>query len=341
MKSQLFLTSPSHVSVDDLAAFARSLAQDGAELYRDLPWRNTRDPYAIWLSETMLQQTQVTRVLTRWAQWMDRFPTVEAVAAASNADILEAWQGMGYNRRALNLKRCADVIAHEYGGIFPSSTAKLEALPGIGPATAAGIRSFAFDLPSVYIETNVRSVLIGAFYPQDQRVTDKQLTVLAQLLCPGYVEQYRSACEARGLSNRQIEELTQIPAQVSVRSWYYALLDKGAQIKGSRAKTKQADPARRSAAYSKQSKFEGSHRQKRAHLLRILLDAARPLSTEELTVECSRIEQDAGRPALDVTYVEKILNDLAHEGFIMPVKNACDTCSDSDHELTKTDWKIV
>ena len=164
--------------------FRSLIRAEGARLYRDLPWRRTRDPYHIWLSEVMLQQTQVARVETRMPAWLERFPSVEALAEAPTSDVLEAWQGMGYNRRALALKRAAQEIMERYDGAFPRETKELVALPGIGPATAQGIRAFAFDLPGVYLETNVRTVFLHHFFPDVPAVPDRELTPLVEATCP-------------------------------------------------------------------------------------------------------------------------------------------------------------
>lgn len=115
--------------------FRSMIRSEGVLRYRDLPWRRTRDPYIIWLSEVMLQQTQVPRVETRMPAWLDRFPTVQALAQAAPSDVLDAWQGMGYNRRALALHRAAQQLVEDWGGEFPRETRDLVALPGIGPAT--------------------------------------------------------------------------------------------------------------------------------------------------------------------------------------------------------------
>ncbi len=119
---------------------------------RDLPWRGTRDPYAVLVSEVMLQQTQVERVLPRYLEWLERWPTVEALAAASPADVIRAWQGLGYNRRGLNLHRAAQQIARVG---WPDD---LTALPGIGPYTAAAVGNFAFGRDVLPVDTNVRRV---------------------------------------------------------------------------------------------------------------------------------------------------------------------------------------
>ncbi|MDO4539460.1 MAG: adenine glycosylase, partial [Coriobacteriales bacterium] len=230
------------------ASFRELVLSRGRQHFRDLPWRRTRDPYAVWLSEVMLQQTQVTRVDGRWQRWLERFPTVEALAAAEPADVLEEWQGMGYNRRALALLRAAREVC-ERGGGFPREEADLLALPGIGPATAAGIRAFAYDLPGTYLETNVRTVFLHELFPQDVGVSDAVLRPLVTRTCPG-------------------TELVPATDGDTPRTWYYALLDYGAWLKRT-----VPNPSRRSRSHVRQSSFEGSHRQKRAEVVRILLSA--------------------------------------------------------------------
>ena len=126
---------------------------------RALAFRATRDPYAILVSEVMAQQTQVSRVVEAWARFLARFPTVEALADANPADVVRAWQGMGYDRRALNLRRAARAILEEHGGRIPSDIAALERLPGIGPYTARAVASIAFGQPVGAVDTNVRRVL--------------------------------------------------------------------------------------------------------------------------------------------------------------------------------------
>ena len=233
----------------ELRAFVEFVAKKGRELYRDLPWRRTYDPYAIWISEVMLQQTQVSRVDGRWQRWLERFPTVDALAAAAPSDVLEEWQGLGYNRRALSVHRAAQAIS-EAGGVFPQDPKELVKLPGIGPATAAGIRAFAFNLHGVYLETNVRTVFLHELYPQAEGVPDSELVPLVELTCPASVANAADAAAT----------------ELTPRSWYYALLDYGAYLKKTIP-----NPSRRSKSHVKQSRFEGSHRQKRAELLRVLL----------------------------------------------------------------------
>ncbi len=271
------------VSPERLEEFSATVWERGRELYRDLPWRDTHDPYAILLSEVMLQQTQVSRVMGRWEQWLDTFPTIADLASAPLPPVLELWQGMGYNRRALNLKRCAEEVVAMHDGVVPSDKKALLGLPGIGPSTSAGVRVFAFRQPDMYLETNVRAVFIHELFPGRESVADKELVSLVEATCPQ---------DAR------------------VRAWYYALLDYGAYLK----KT-MPNPTRRSKHYTRQSKFEGSHRQKRAYLLRRVIDDA--LSTEDLARDLAQSERASGRQEPSVEEVRAILDELEREGFVM------------------------
>ena len=262
--------------------FITRVWKEGSLHHRDLPWRDLDDPYLVLVSEVMLQQTQVSRVLGRWQDWLDTFPTLDSLAAAPQALVLEKWQGMGYNRRALNLKRAADRCLDAFSGRIPRSREDLLSLPGVGPATAAGVRVFAFQEPEVYLETNVRTVFLHEFFPGVDQVPDRELIPLVQASCP----------------------------MDDPRAWYYALLDYGAYLKSILP-----NPSRRSRHYSKQSPFQGSRRQKRAFLLRYLI--SHPGSAaQELTEALNEVEMAAGRGPCKNGEVEGILADLQSEGFI-------------------------
>ena len=205
---------------------------------RVLPWRRTHDPYKILLSELMLQQTQVKRVFEKYKEFLRRFPTIQSVARAPLRAILEQWQGLGYNRRALALKRLAVTLVDRYGGRIPREIEALKALPGVGAATAGAVCAFAFDKPVVFIETNIRSVFIHFFFRDGRAVKDSAILPL--------VEQTLDAKRPR--------------------DWYYALMDYGASLK-----ERHPNPGRRSAHYTRQSPFEGSLRQVRGMILRTLV----------------------------------------------------------------------
>ncbi|HEX7422523.1 MAG TPA: A/G-specific adenine glycosylase [Terriglobales bacterium] len=149
----------SPASGKDMAAFRRALLRWYDQHRRDLPWRETRDPYRIWLSEIMLQQTRVAAVLDHYRIFLERFPNVRALAAASEDAVLAAWSGLGYYRRARRLHRSAQQIAEQYGGCFPQNSEGLLALPGIGRYTAAAIASIAFAEPVAVVDGNVERVL--------------------------------------------------------------------------------------------------------------------------------------------------------------------------------------
>ena len=275
----------------NLDDFKQLVLKKGCELYRDLAWRNISDPYGVWISEVMLQQTQVTRVDGRWQRWMLRFPTVETLANAPVADVLDEWQGMGYNRRALSLQKAAQEIVRM--GHIPDTVEELVKLPGIGPATAGGIVAFAHNKHALYLETNVRTVFLHELYPDADAVPDKVLIPHILETCPQDASQ----------------------DQVGPRAWYYALLDYGAHLK----KTV-ANPSRRSKSYNRQSKFEGSHRQKRAEILRLLLDE-KSLQTDGLEATqiqeiISNIELSKKRNPVEIDEIFKALDELQKEGFI-------------------------
>ena len=301
---------PASELTPELHAFVEFVAKKGRELYRDLPWRRTYDPYAIWMSEVMLQQTQVSRVDGRWQRWLERFPTVDALAAAAPSDVLEEWQGLGYNRRALSVHRAAQAIS-EAGGVFPQDPKELVKLPGIGPATAAGICAFAFNLHGVYLETNVRTVFLHELYPQAEGVPDSELVPLVELTCPASVTDAADAVAAGADAAVNTAAETD-ETELTPRSWYYALLDYGAYLKKTIP-----NPSRRSKSHVKQSRFEGSHRQKRAELLRVLLAHKDEggAKFETLHQELCQIEVNAGRETLDEQVTLGLLEELAKEGF--------------------------
>jgi A/G-specific adenine glycosylase len=153
----------------------------------DLPWQNTRDPYRIWLSEIMLQQTQVAAVIGYYARFLQRFPTVQALAAAPQIAVMQAWSGLGYYSRARNLHKAAQIVVYEHGGAFPGTQAALQALPGIGRSTAAAIAAFAFGQRTAICDGNVKRVLARVFgvegFPGAPKV-ERALWALAESLLP-------------------------------------------------------------------------------------------------------------------------------------------------------------
>jgi len=254
---------------------------EGGSRYRDFAWRRTTDPYAVLVSEVMLQQTQVSRVERYYERWMSRFPHIDAVAAASTGDVLELWQGLGYNRRALMLMRAAEIISETYAGNVPDTTEELLELPGIGPATAAGIQAFAHNRPSTYLETNVRAVVLFELFADEDEVSDRVVMAVVR--------------DAAELSYER---------GIDPRDWNYALLDYGAWLK----KTV-PNPSRRSTHHTRQSTFEGSRRQKRAELLRRVLDGPG-----------RSVADYAHQSGYDEELTEGILADLVREGFLSEVR---------------------
>jgi len=207
----------------------------------DMIWRNTANPYYILVSEIMLQQTQVERVAIKYPIFIERFPDIQTLSTAPVSEVIRQWQGMGYNRRAIALKKCAERIDNEYGGHVPQNPRILETFPGIGPATASSICAFAFNLPVIFIETNIRRVYIHYFFRDKTEISDNHILPLVEKTL------YRE----------------------DPRSWYYALMDLGSALKRGIP-----NPNRRSSGYTKQSPFEGSDRRLRGLIVSFLIDTA-------------------------------------------------------------------
>ncbi|HUZ92872.1 MAG TPA: A/G-specific adenine glycosylase [Candidatus Paceibacterota bacterium] len=224
------------INMKKIEVFKRTVWSYYGAHKRDFPWRRTRDPYRILVSEFMLQQTQTYRVEPKYLWFLERFPSFRALAKAPLREVLRAWSGLGYNRRAVALKRTAEIVVRDYGGKLPKDIGLLDALPGIGPGTAGAIRAFAFNLPSVFIETNIRRAFIHFFFPKRGKIGDDEILDL-------------------------IEETLDAKRP---REWYWALMDYGAML----GRLEKENPNRKSAHYKKQSKFEGSTRQLRGAVLR-------------------------------------------------------------------------
>lgn len=224
--------------MDDAVFRDRILKHYRAHGRHDLPWRKTADPYSVLVSEIMLQQTQVPRVVETYRAFLKAFPTFRALAAAPTARVLRAWQGLGYNRRALMLQRCAREVVQKYNGKLPADYESLEALPGIGPYTAGAVLAFAFDTAHPVIETNIRRIYLHHYFPGRRNVPDARLLPLVAR----HVSQVRSP-----------------------RRWYSALMDYGTYLAAT-----VPNPNRRSRHHTKQSVFEGSLRQLRGKILRHL-----------------------------------------------------------------------
>jgi A/G-specific adenine glycosylase len=226
------------LSAAAVRTFQRTILDHFRSNPRPMPWRTTHDPYAILVSEIMLQQTQVERVKTKYAEFLAEFPNLAALAAAPLEDVLRIWQGLGYNRRALALKRCAEEIMEHRGGQFPPTSEELESLTGIGPYTARAVAAFAFGIAEPLIETNIRTIFIHFFFHGRDKVSDHEIMPLVAATL-----------------DRQ-----------DPRQWYYALMDFGVHLK-----QLHPNPGRRSRHHAVQSRFEGSNRQLRSRLLRAVI----------------------------------------------------------------------
>lgn len=238
----------------------------------DLLWRKTANPYKILVSEVMLQQTQVTRVIPKYKEFLKQFPTTKKLATASLGDVLRAWQGLGYNRRAKFLKQAAEEIVHERNGKWPKTHEGLRTLPGVGNYTAGAVMNFAYNEPVPLIETNVRTVYIYHFFHDKEGVSDKELFPI-------------------------IERTLDV---VNPREWNWALMDYGAHLKETVGNLN-----RKSKTYQKQSSFKESNRYVRGAILREL--AKQPLSKSALQNRLGDIEKERIELQLDALQRECLI----------------------------------
>ncbi len=230
---------------------------------RELPWRTpeadgTFDPYKILVSELMLQQTQVSRVVTKYHEFLQAFPTITDLANASLGDVLRQWSGLGYNRRAKFLWQAAGKIAQDFSGVFPRTQKELTSLPGVGVNTAGAICAYAFNQPVAFVETNIRTVYIHHFFVDRTDVHDNELTPVIE----------------------------QTVDTENPREWYWALMDYGSHLKATLGNI-----SRNSKHHTKQSKFEGSKRQVRGAVIRALRDSAKTMAELKAVVADDRLTE--------------------------------------------------
>lgn len=253
----------------------------------DLPWRppalkkkrdGTHDPYCVLVSEIMLQQTQVDRVIEKYKEFLQSFPTLRTLAKASVHDLLRVWKGLGYNRRALNLQKSAQKILSENKGRFPCDVADIEKLPGIGPYTARAVATFAFHQPHAFIETNIRRIFIHFYFPGRRQVSDTELMPFIEKTL------YRK----------------------DPYIWYSALMDYGALMMKDIP-----NPNKKSTQYVRQSRFEGSRRYARAKIIDFLV--ARQADSSELDALFQKDRYLEPYRAELMT----LLTTLKNEGFII------------------------
>ncbi|TFG08971.1 MAG: A/G-specific adenine glycosylase [Promethearchaeota archaeon] len=206
--------------------------------YRDFPFRKNMNPYKVLVSEIMLQQTQTSRVSEKYVEFLNIFPDIKALSESSVDEVLKTWQGLGYNRRAIALKKIADIVMKEHEGKIPKSIEILKSFPQIGHNTACSIYTFAYNKPSYFIETNIRNVYIYFFFPKKQSIKDNDILLIVK---------------------KTVDEK-------NPREWYYALMDYGVMLKKTLPELN-----KRSAHYRKQKPFKGSNRQLRGKILKLLI----------------------------------------------------------------------
>ncbi|MCL2601709.1 MAG: A/G-specific adenine glycosylase [Treponema sp.] len=275
---------------DEIEGFRKTIYNAYEKMGRSFPWReNIYGYYAEWgilVSEIMLQQTQTSRVVPFWEQWMEKWPTPAHMKKASLQEVLQAWSGLGYNRRARSLLECAEIITRKFGGRVPDTPAVLENLPGIGAYTAGAIACFAYNYPAVLIETNIRAVMLHFFFENEQDVKDRQIMPLLDLVLD----------------------------RTNPRVWNWAMMDYGAELKKFTP-----NPNHRSAHYTQQTKFEGSIRQIRGSLIR-QLSAKGAATAEELRAGLDvRAEKEDFYKALEALGKELMVAERSGVYSIKPI----------------------
>lgn len=271
---------------------------------RDLPWRKTREPYSILISEIMSQQTQIMRVVPKYLAWLERFPTIQSLAKAETGDVLKYWSGLGYNRRAINLQKCAKVIVEEFAGVFPREIETLKKLPGIGDYTASAIACFAFDQQVVVVDTNVRKVILIKLLRYSRELSDfrtsqdefskKRNAGLGPSTSAGRQH------DDRNLSAREIKEIAeQLLPRDKAYIWNQALMDYAAAML-----------KHEKIPVPKQSTFKGSNRYYRGQIIKLLL--------EYKTVSIKYLVGELGN---NEVFIEKIIQELEKDGLVKQIKN--------------------
>jgi A/G-specific adenine glycosylase len=259
---------------DSIDTFRKTVYSYFRKYGRVLPWRTDYDPYHIFISEVMLQQTQVDRVLPKFSYFVNELPDFRSLSAASLDKVLSLWNGLGYNRRALHLKNAAIMIMEEFSGKLPQNPELIVTPPGIGPATASSIAVFAFNKPAIFLETNIRTVLIHHFFKSRKKpVDEKDLYSLAE----------------------------QVLDRKSPRRWYSALMDYGTFLKKTEGNLSQ-----RSSVYKKQTSFHGSRRQVRGKIIKVLLES-KGMKEKDLLIQVG-CEKDLFGDVLAILEKENIIS---------------------------------
>lgn len=275
---------------------------------RDLPWRpkanagqRAQNPYRILVSEVMLQQTQVSRVLEKYKEFLQKFPTVEKLAEANLADVLRVWQGLGYNRRGKFLRQAAQEIQTRFGGKFPKDYDSLVSLPGVGDYTAKAVLTFAHNQRHTFVETNIRTVYFHHFFKN----------VEVEPLRGSYPQKAHrrgSTSYCGKVHDREVLELVEktLPGSGRYREWYSALMDYGSYLK-----SQGLGQNKKSKHYAKQSKFQGSFRQLRARILSLWLEQPRTLPWLYKNIGRQNPNLKTGKEE-----IKKALRSLRDEGLI-------------------------
>lgn len=260
------------LSDQQISDFQELVWQHYRDAARHMAWRDNPTPYFVLVSELMLQQTQVGRVIPKFEQFIKQFPDIQSLAKAPLSDVLRSWNGLGYNRRAKFLHQTAEELVLKHDSTLPKTFEELISLPGIGKNTAGAIMAYAFNQPVVFVETNIRTVYFYHFFADQSDIDDKDL---------------------RGVVEQTLDH-------EHPREWYWALMDYGTFLKQTAGNN-----IAQSRHYAKQSKFEGSRRQLRGKIVRLLLERPRPLE-----ILADQLADDRLRSVLDELQREHFVTNI-------------------------------
>ncbi|MFV9507228.1 MAG: A/G-specific adenine glycosylase [Oscillochloridaceae bacterium umkhey_bin13] len=297
-----------------------------ADQARDLPWRHTRDPYRILVAEVMLQQTQVDRVLPKYAAFLDAFPSLDDLAAAPRAEVIRLWAGLGYNRRAVNLQRAAQAVRDQHGGVFPQDVALLQTLPGVGPYTAGAIACFAFEQPVAFLDTNIRRVVRRALVGPETApppTSDRQLLSLVAPLIPedrawawnqAIMELGALICTAAAPACRRC------PLKAHCQSYALWVVEDTEAVLAMAGDQPVARPLRRAAergpGYRPEAPFVGSNRWYRGRVVAVMRELSGDVTLPFAAL--GPLVRDGYTPA-DEAWLRELVAGLARDGLVVIV----------------------
>jgi A/G-specific adenine glycosylase len=319
------MQAPDEMQQDRIARIRDGLLGWFKEHARDLPWRRTRDPYAILVSEVMLQQTQVDRVLPYYTRFLDRFPTVEDLANAATSDVIRIWSGLGYNRRAVNLQRAARAVVDEFGGSFPDDPADLKKLPGIGAYTAGAIAAFAHERDVAFLDTNMRRVISRVIFGTESARESDAIEAASALVPTGRGWTWNQALIEFGALQCTARRPACIICPLRVECAAYPTMQVALQRKSSRTRQAKTEP------------FESTSRFYRGRIV----EALRALPADEPTgipLADLGTKVREGFTSEDLPWLRDLIDGLERDGLALVAEDS--PSYDAEHDCAETGPRV-